>query len=191
MTRRKTEPFVMLTAALIGSPAWRTMGINVKRLIDFLIEEHLSHGGRENGGLLAPWNQLETRGIGRRFIAQTVEEAVRRGLLDVRKGVGRTPSRYTLTFLPTFIGQVEQPPSDRWREYRDPADAVAVHQGEPERCTKVHHKSRSGSPSCTTNPVVVHLGEVHEGEHLSRDRSYQDGSEYSVSERRKGPICAA
>jgi len=168
------------------------MGVNAKRLIDFLMSEHLAHGGRENGQLLAPWNQLERSGIGRRFIARTVAEAVLLGLLDVRKGVGRAPSRYTLTFLPTIVGQVEQPPSDRWRNYGPAAQgAVVVHQGEPQRYTKVHHKPRSGSPSYTANPVVVHLGEVHEGEHLSRERSYQDGAEYSVPKGEKDPACAA
>jgi hypothetical protein len=168
------------------------MSINVKRLVDFLMVEHVDHGGKENGRLLAPWNQLVECGIGRRLIAETVSEASRRGLLDVRHGAGRAANTYTLTFLKTFDGE---PPSNRWRTFREvtassgisevhdgvPQGDLEVHEGEPQRFTKVNYKPRRGSQRCTANPVVVHLREVHEGEHLSREGSYHGDGEYSVS----------
>ncbi len=171
-----TGQYIIHSQALISSPAWRGRSHNLSRLLDFLELEHMAHGGKDNGRLLAPWNQLVQFGIGRRFVADVVDEGVERGLLDVRKGVGRAPSNYTITYLPTFASGEENAPSDRWRAY----EPVAVHLREPQRCTKVNHKTRSGSPKCTTTPVAVHLSEVHEGEHLSREESYHGGAAYSV-----------
>jgi hypothetical protein len=52
--QKRVEPFVMLPRELIASDAWRSLGINGRRLIDFLLLEHMGHGGKENGKLKAP-----------------------------------------------------------------------------------------------------------------------------------------
>ena len=50
----------MLPRSLIQSDAWRAAGINTRRFIDFLLLEHMAHGGKANGKLKAPGRQLET-----------------------------------------------------------------------------------------------------------------------------------
>jgi uncharacterized membrane protein len=57
------ESFVWLTRDLIRSDAWRSLGINVRRFIDFLWLEHMAKGGQQNGKLKAPHRQLEKFGI--------------------------------------------------------------------------------------------------------------------------------
>jgi hypothetical protein len=108
----KGEPFVKLPRDLLDSSAWRELSINARRLIDFLLIEHMRHGGRRNGFLLAPRRHLAEFGIGRHFITGAIEEVERAGLVDCRRGVGRTPSIYSLTWLPLSDGSE---PSNRWR----------------------------------------------------------------------------
>lgn len=140
------EAWIWHTLELLSSPAWRTRSINCRRLIDFLEIEHLRHGGAENGSLLAPYSQLVSFGIGRRFIYAAIREAERRGLIQVerggRKGVVLTEvSRFRLTYQwsRTKIQGLWDwhEPSDNWKNYSDPKPAI-------------------GSPSCTAS---VHLHE--------------------------------
>src|SRR5207248_6165897 len=110
------------TRELLASAAWRAMGINARRFVDFLLLEHMQHGGRENGHLVAPYQQLEAWGIGARLITGAIQQAVDLGLVVRRRGEGRAPNVYTLTWLPWSDG--DGTPSNRWRS------ALVPHQGE-------------------------------------------------------------
>jgi hypothetical protein len=112
--RAQREAFVKLPRELLESAAWRSLGINARRLLDFLSIEHMNHGGKANGKLLAPWRQLERFGIGSHFVSSAIEECERKGLVNCRRGVGRLPSVYGLTWLPLCDGSE---PSNRWRAY--------------------------------------------------------------------------
>ena len=111
-------PWVWITRELVRSDAWRSQGINARRLIDFLLNEHMGHGGAENGLLKAPQYQLEEYGIGARYIAAAIAEVEALGLVDVHRHGMRLATTYTLTWLPMHD---DQPPSDRWRAHRNPA----------------------------------------------------------------------
>jgi hypothetical protein len=52
------KPWLPIPLKLIESDAWRCLGINDRRVIDFLMREHMRHGGKENGKLKAPQHQL-------------------------------------------------------------------------------------------------------------------------------------
>jgi hypothetical protein len=133
----KGQPWIWITREALRSPAWRKLGINARRLIDFLLIEHMNHGGKENGFLLAPRDQLQAFGIGRRLITGAIEEALAAKLIDVKPGIGRRPSTFTLRWLPVAIhGGVDQ-------------GVVAVHEGELQGCTKVNNKARSSARTCT------------------------------------------
>ena len=58
------EPFIWLTREILRSDAWRSLGINGRRFIDFLLIEHMAKGGQYNGKLKAPRHQLHAFGIG-------------------------------------------------------------------------------------------------------------------------------
>ena len=58
---KRSSQFIMLPRDLLESDAWRGLGINARRFLDFLMIEHLRHGGKHNGYLLAPQRQLEDR----------------------------------------------------------------------------------------------------------------------------------
>jgi hypothetical protein len=102
---RSTEPFVMLPRDLLQSASWRSLSIHARRLIDFLMLEHLRHGGRQNGYLIAPRRHLAAFGIHVHFISTAIAEAERIGIVDCIRGQGRAPSRYTLTWLPRANGE--------------------------------------------------------------------------------------
>jgi len=117
----KGEPWVYLPRELIRSDAWRTRGINCVRLIDFLLNEHMSHSGRENGNLVAPYDQLVKWGVPRSEISGAIQEAEARGLIRIRRGGMRAssnqPSRFMLTFFADL--QNQQEPTNDWRGRRD------------------------------------------------------------------------
>jgi hypothetical protein len=174
--------FVKLPRTLLASAAWRSLTINARRFLDFLMIEHMRHGGKANGLLLAPWDQLEASGIGHRLVSAAIEEAERLGLVDCRRGVGRRASAYALTWLPLSDGTA---PSNRWQhsEMGHEGDPLEMgHEGDPQRVTKVTHKPVVGHEGDPLQPVMGHEGDGHEGDPPYRKASYQDGA------KGKGPI---
>jgi hypothetical protein len=138
----KGETFVKLPRDLLESSAWRGLSINARRLLDFLMIEHLAHAGKENGFLVAPRRQLEAAGIGARHISPAIDEAIEVGLLDCKRGVGRRPSTYALTWLPMRAGSE---PSNRWRAVvtAEGNSLLMTSESEPLGCTKGSHKASS------------------------------------------------
>jgi hypothetical protein len=182
------EPFVMLPRELLRSDAWRSQGINTRRVIDFLMHEHLSHGGAENGMLKAPYRQLEAFGVGARYLADAIREAEELGLVDCCRGGLRKATTYALTWLPLHDGSSG---TNRWRNYRNtdlaplsapkgktlPAkgDAGLAAKGKADGI-KLLAKGKADSPK--TQPA--------KGKALSRD-SYHGGTIGSVLEQ-KGAV---
>lgn len=120
MSKSTSEAFAKMPRDLLESTAWRSLSIHARRLIDFLLIEHLRHRGRENGRLFAPRRQLETFGIAAHFVSTAIEETERVGLVDCRRGIGRRPNVYGLTWLP----RGDEPPTHRWRQHEITAKQV-------------------------------------------------------------------
>ena len=140
----KNEAFIKMPRALLASDAWRSLSINARRFVDFLMLEHMSHGGRKNGLLLAPRRQLEQAGIGAQYISSAVEETASQGLVLVKRGSGRQPNTYALSWLPLLDGSKPDRP---WA-----GGGVATSEGKSLRLTydrkhlgstTVGHKGRS------------------------------------------------
>lgn len=124
------EPFVIHSREFLGSDAMRDLGINERRLLDFLEIEHMNHAGQENGNLIATYKQLEAFGINRRYIPKAIERLERRGLIRVDRGARKSlnesfPNRFALTYL---IAKKYYPesntcsyltPSDEWKRYKN------------------------------------------------------------------------
>lgn len=109
-------PWIWLTREMLESPAYRCLGINARRLLDFLMIEHMHHAGTENGRLVAPYNQLVSFGIAKSEISSAIEGLASYGWIELQKGMrlgGRThPSLYALTWLPKSDGS---PPTNLWK----------------------------------------------------------------------------
>jgi hypothetical protein len=125
------EPWCWLSRELLQSPAWKRRSIHCARLIDFLMIEHMSHAGLENGNLAAPWRQLAEHGISRRYIKAAIAEALALKLITVHSGGRRATgeasmSRYGLTFYATRVKNADGneywvPPTDAWKRVSDSA----------------------------------------------------------------------
>lgn len=112
----KGQPWVWLPHDLLESDAWQGMSINARRLIDFLLLDHMNNAGRENGHLMATHEQLVAFGLTRRKITEAINEARYLGLIDFERG-GRwagtkRPSKFRLTFYADKDGA---PPTNRWK----------------------------------------------------------------------------
>lgn len=112
------ESWFWMTLEFNESHAWRSAGINARRLIDFLLREHMRHGGAENGKLKAPYEQLQAYGIGPQYIMATIAEVGMLGLVDAARHGMKVATTYTLTWLPNHDGT---PATNRWRTFRNPA----------------------------------------------------------------------
>ena len=109
------EPFVWLTRELLTSDAWKGLSVNGRRLIDFLLIEHMNHAATENGNLLATYKQLVRYGFSRRKIGDAIEEAEELGLIRCQRGWKRRPSTYRLTF---YSDRDRSPPTNEWKTFK-------------------------------------------------------------------------
>lgn len=137
----KGEPWVWMTRELLASSAMRARSLTGRRLLDFLLIEHMSHAGLENGNLVATKDQLTDFGLSRRLVPAAVRELVFLGLVRVKngsaRGAARAPSRYRLTFFASGDGApptnewkgVTQEAIDVWRQGRRPSGKIL--KGDP------------------------------------------------------------
>jgi hypothetical protein len=122
MSNRKPTPptaeqFVKLPRDLLRSDAWRSLSINSRRFIDFLMLEHLSRGGKHNGDLKATDQQLRVFGIGAHHVASAISDTEKMGLVDCLRGGMRVASKYALTWLPLHDGTAA---TNQWRTFQNP-----------------------------------------------------------------------
>jgi hypothetical protein len=113
-----SKQFVKLNRDVLRSDAWRSQGINERRILDYLMTEYLANAGTNNGSLMAPREQLEIYGVGARHISSALNKLIDRGLIDCRRGRGKKASLYALTWLPMADGGA---PSNRWMQYINPS----------------------------------------------------------------------
>lgn len=112
----KDKPWTWVTRELLCSPAWRAQSTNCRRLMDFLMVEHINHAGTENGKLMATHLQLEAYGLTRNCIADAILEARFLGLVRFdrggRWGLTKLPSIFRLTFYTDRDGV---PATNEWK----------------------------------------------------------------------------
>jgi len=100
---------------VLDSPGYRALSITAQRILTFLLSEHLSHGGKENGRLMCPYNQLVRMGCSRHAIAPAIDELERFGLVKFTKGdrLGGRPgaTRARITFY-TVDGKMASATND-------------------------------------------------------------------------------
>ena len=110
------ESWIWMTRRMIESDAFRALGINARRVLDFVILDHMAHAGTENGRLCAPYSQLVLFGVAKSEICSAITELETFGFIEVTKGQrlgGRQQaSRYRLTWLSSADGE---PATNRWR----------------------------------------------------------------------------
>jgi hypothetical protein len=105
---RKTIPdhFVARLVEMLDSPAWRTLSLSARRLLDRLDLENRRHGGLVNGKLIVTFEQFCSYGMDRHAVAPAIREAIALGFVEItRQGCAgnadqRQPNQYRLTYHP-------------------------------------------------------------------------------------------
>lgn len=125
-----------LTLELLASPAMRALSLTARRLLDYLLIEHMGHAGTENGNLMATYDQLVAFGLTRRLIAPAINELVFLGLVRVHRGRmtrgGVTaPNEFRLTFYADAAGQ---PATNEWKGTTE--EAIAVRSADRKRADR-------------------------------------------------------
>ena len=116
MTEKSKEQYVKMLRSLLESDAYRGLGINGRRVLDFLELEHMRKGGKKNGDLKATYRQLTEFGVSG-HVNDTITDLERRGLILCNR-VYRVATTYTLTWLGLPGGKM---PEQRWKTFHDPA----------------------------------------------------------------------
>ncbi len=136
------------------------MGINTRRLVDFLEVEHRNHAGRENGNLMATYDQLAEYGLSRSEISAAIEEAAFLGLIWQKRGghwAGTNqPSRFRLTF---YADKDFNPPTNEWKG----KTAEAIKAWKKDRAAAIKAKKarrKKQKASATSRTTVVRLPEL-------------------------------
>ena len=123
MTKKKPVPvapvpaWIRMPREVLASDAWRSVGINGRRVIDFLMIELAGTAGTQNGNLKAPYQQLVAFGVGKRYVGAAIRQLETVGLVATRRGGQRVASTYALTWLPMAGTEVAL---DYWRSYGNP-----------------------------------------------------------------------
>jgi hypothetical protein len=151
--QRIPDYFVARLLEMLDSPAWRTLSLSARRLLDRLDIENRRHGGKLNGQLIVTFEQFRSYGMDRHAVAPAIREAVSLGFLAVtRQGCAgnadqRQPSQYRLTYHPA-----EGMPgygSNEWRSVTtsEEANRIAV------EARRTHAASPNGRRVKIKNPV--------------------------------------
>jgi hypothetical protein len=181
-----------MTRKLLASDAWRSARINTRRLVEFLLLEHMSNGGKENGRLKAPHRQLEAFGIAARLVAAAIRDAERLGLVACHRRGMKVASLYTITWLPHRDGS---PATNRWQAYRNPAltalIASKIEKLPSDGRADLPYKMKVDRKNLSQEGKADDLKTLpHQRRAPSRKGSYQGGNYKNLSRRRTSLIVA-
>jgi hypothetical protein len=125
MTSRRTSiggQFAPHRIDMLRSPAWRTLSLSARRVLDRVEIELADHGGTDNGKLPVTYDDFVRYGLHRHAIGAAIREAVALGFLEIteagRAGNAdfRKPNLFRLTYRNTKYA-----PTDDWQKVTEEA----------------------------------------------------------------------
>lgn len=121
------------------------MSRTARRVLDFLLVDHMAHAGTENGALMATYDQMIAGGLPRRLIAGAIRELENLGLIRAERGGicggQRNATRFRLTFYATKDGQ---PATNDWKGIT--SDRVKAAKAEARRAPRNNFKPLQSGP---------------------------------------------
>src|SRR5262245_50451303 len=96
----QAQGWVKLSRDVVERMLAARLSLAAVRLLQFLILEHLRHGGKENGLLEAPHRQLVALGISAGLVASAIFELEATGLVRCHRRGPRIPNLFELMWLP-------------------------------------------------------------------------------------------
>jgi hypothetical protein len=125
---RITWQFLPLPYEMIESPAFRSLGLAERRVLDRIQCELGRHGGIANGSLIVTYRDFEDYGIDKNALKPAIKVCVALGFLEVtqqgRSGVGeyRRPNAFRLTYMPV----PPMAPTNEWSKVETIEQARAI-----------------------------------------------------------------
>jgi hypothetical protein len=123
------EAWVSYPRSMISSPAMRVLSLSAIRVMHRLEEEHMAHGGAENGCLIVTHDQFIEWGIHKDSVSPGIREAVALGFVKITQpgAAGnegyRRAARYLLTYV-NSTGRLQ--PSHEWKAIKTVEEAEAI-----------------------------------------------------------------
>jgi len=154
---------------MLESPAWRTLSLSARRVLDRIEIEHMNHGAAENGRLPVTYDDFMEFGIERHAINPAIRECEALGFIEItqrgRAGNAdfRQPNVFRLTYLHRY--QIGEAATHEWRriETMEEAEMLARIARNPRAKKQNPSAGKPTKPSAgkpTTNPRF-HSGETH------------------------------
>jgi hypothetical protein len=126
--KNKNKGFVMLSAAMLRSPAWRVLSLTGHRILARIIIEHCDHAGKDNGALPVTHQQFRQFGIHDHAVGPGIREVVALGFTEItRRGRAgnaefRSPTLFRVTFLRTSSAEA----TNEWAKIETTEEAEAT-----------------------------------------------------------------
>jgi hypothetical protein len=99
-------PFTPRLREMLKSPAYQSLGLSARRVLERLEIEHMDNCGKDNGNLVVTFDQFVEFGVRRASIGAAIQDLVVGGFVEItiqgHAGTGpwRRPNRFRITFLP-------------------------------------------------------------------------------------------
>jgi hypothetical protein len=152
---------------MIESPAWRTLTLSARRVLDRIEIEHLHHGLAENGRLPVTFDDFVRYGIERHGIAPAIRQCEALGFIEItqsgRAGNAdfRRPNMFRLTYLPTYhTGESE---TNEWSRIETMEAAKMLARNARNSGIK-KQKPSAGKPTNTSAGKPTTKPQFHSGE---------------------------
>ncbi len=157
--------FAARQIALLESPAFRTLSLSARRVLDRIEIEHAHHGGVDNGRLPVTYEDFAAYGMDRHAIPPAIRELEALGIIEVtergRAGNAefRTPNRFRLTYqLAKGLDRTHE-----WKRIQtmEQAQKIARHA----RAESTSRRTKPGTKKQTAvgNNIRVSGGNAHRG----------------------------
>ncbi|MCA3625003.1 MAG: hypothetical protein IOC52_12610 [Methylobacterium sp.] len=110
--------WIWITDEMLFSEGFRLLSRSAMQCLFRILIEHAAHAGRQNGQLIVTYDDFADYGVRRSSIALAIRDLENAGFIETLRGklsygVGKCPSRYRLTWLPTYEGKA---PTNEWRK---------------------------------------------------------------------------
>src|SRR5262245_13126676 len=124
-----SEQFVYYTREMIGSPAYRALSLQGRKVIRRLELEHMAHGGRDNGKLPCRYQDFISYGCRRHGLSAALIEVEALGFTKTMslgtRAYGNVPGKAS-TFLLTYLPTADGPSTNDWKKLSSIEDARAA-----------------------------------------------------------------
>jgi hypothetical protein len=149
--RRKNKisgQFSARTIEMMESPAFMSLSLSARRILDRLEIEHARHAGLDNGDLPCTYDHFHNYGIHRHAISPGIREVVALGFVEItekgRSGNAewRRPNKFRLTYR--HVGRAD--PTDEWRKVKTIEEAEMLAKVARNDVAKPQKKSVKSSP---------------------------------------------